>query len=218
MKQTIAIIGATGKMGRAMAKQLAVSRYRLLLFSNHPEEAKILVEEIRQQNPDSDVECSCCPHDASWEADIIILAVPYHSEKEVAGLVADVATQKIVISISNPFNETYDALITRPGTSAAEELQQFLPHAKVVKAFNTNSSNSFYKNENNGTSSDAFIAGDDEESVNTVKELVETAGYRPLVAGKLAASQTLEQMTLLLLQLDKRYGCGNRAAWKILNN
>ncbi len=217
MKQTIAIIGATGKMGRALATHLAGSKYRLLLFSNHSEEAKLLMEEIRQQNPDSDVECSGCPHEAGWEADIIIPAVPYKAEKEVAGMVADVATQKIVISISNPFNENYDGLLTRPGISAAEELQQYLPHAKVVKAFNTNSAQSFF-HEREDSRPDAFIAGDDEESVNIVKELVEAAGYRPLVAGKLAASQTLEQMTLLLLQLGKRNDCNREAAWKILNN
>ena len=56
--------------------------------------------------------------DASWEADVIIPAVPYGTEKEVVEKIRNVATQKIVISIANPLTETYDGLVTAPGTSA----------------------------------------------------------------------------------------------------
>ncbi|MBD0351691.1 MAG: NAD(P)-binding domain-containing protein, partial [Flavisolibacter sp.] len=136
-KQTIAIIGATGNMGSAISKSLSKGNYMLLLCANQPDKIQALVEEIKRNNPAADVKALDCSVNASWEADIIIAAVPYQAEKEVAEKIRKVANQKIVISIANPLNETYDGLVTAPDTSAAEELQKLLPNSKVVKAFNT---------------------------------------------------------------------------------
>src|SRR5687767_1955934 len=122
IKQNIAVIGATGNMGSAISKSLAKGNYRLLLKANDQEKLNQLVTEIKAANPSADVEAMVCPKDASWEADIIIAAVPYAAEKEVAEKIREVATQKIVVSIANPLNETYDGLVTAPGTSAAEEI------------------------------------------------------------------------------------------------
>jgi predicted dinucleotide-binding enzyme len=123
-KQTIAVIGATGNMGSAISKTLSKGNYRLLLGANDQEKLETLVNEIRSLNASADVEGINCPVDASWEADIIIAAVPFQAEKEVAEKIKEVANQKIVISIANPLNETYNGLVTEPGTSAAEELQK----------------------------------------------------------------------------------------------
>src|ERR1051325_7592217 len=137
-KTSIAIIGATGNMGSAIAKTLAKGPYRLLLFAHDKEKLEGLKKEIVATNPSADLDCNGCPMDASWEADVIISAVPYQAEKEVAEKIKAVATQKVVVSIANPLNETYNGLVTAPDTSAAEELQKLLPDSKVVKAFNTN--------------------------------------------------------------------------------
>src|SRR5687767_13539901 len=131
-KQTIAIIGATGKMGSAIAKSLAKGNYRLLLKSNKQSELDKLVKEIKEVTPSAEVEGMACPKEASWEADIIIPAVPYRAQEEVAQKIKDVANQQIVISIANPLNETYTGLTTNSDTSAAEELQKLLPHSKIV--------------------------------------------------------------------------------------
>src|SRR5687767_2149105 len=82
-KQTIAIIGATGNMGGAISKSLSKGNYRLLLKGNEQEKLDTLVKEIKRKNATADVEASACPTEAGWEADIIILAVPYQAEKEI---------------------------------------------------------------------------------------------------------------------------------------
>jgi NADPH-dependent F420 reductase len=200
VKTAVAIIGATGRMGSAIAKALAKGPYRLLLFSHNTEKLEQLKEEIRTTTPSADLDCVGCPADASWEADVIIPAVPYVNEKEVAEKIRAVATQKVVVSISNPLNETCNGLLTSPNTSAAEELQQQLPSSKVVKAFNTTSPTNFSRPVINRKRVDAFIAGNDNEAVNVVKGLVETAGFNPVIAGDLTESRTLEAMKLLLIQ------------------
>lgn len=217
-KQTIAIIGATGNMGSAISKSIAKGPYRLLLKSNKQEDLDALVEEIKSNNADVEIEAAVCPTDASWEADIIILAVPFNAEKEIAAKIKNVANQKIVISIANPLNETYNGLVTTPDSSAAEELQKLLPNSKVIKAFNTTFAADFSTPVIDGKQVDAFIAGNDEESLETVSELVSTAGFNPIVAGDLFVSRTLENMQLLLIQLGMKYNYNWLAGWKILHN
>src|SRR5918993_3205032 len=192
-KQTIAIIGASGSMGAAISRNLSKGNYRLLLCANDQDKVHDLVGDIKKGNPAADVESIDCSAEASWQADIIIAAVPYSAEKEVAEKIRTVANQKIVISIANPLNETYDGLVTAPGTSAAEELQQLLPNAKVVKAFNTTFAANFSTPVIDGKKADAFIAGNDEEAVQTVSELVNTTGFNPIQAGDLSVSGTLER-------------------------
>jgi len=217
-KQTIAIIGATGNMGSAISKSLAKGNYRLLLKSNDNDKLDGLVKEIKSQNKKADVESAVCPTEASWEADVIILAIPFEAEKEIAAKIKDVANQKIVISIANPLNQTFDGLVTAPGTSAAEQLQLLLPNSKVVKAFNTTFAADFSSPVIDGKQVDAFIAGNDEEATQTVSEMVATAGFNPIIAGGLPVSRTLESMQLLLIQLGMKYNYNWLAGWKILHN
>ena len=217
-KQTIAIIGATGSMGSALAKSLAKGNYRLLLKSSRQEELKGLVEAIEAETPTADIEGITCPREASWEADVIIPAVPFEAQAEVAERIREVANQKIVISIANPLNETYTGLVTPGDTSAAEELQKTLPHAKVIKAFNTTFAADFASPVINGQQVDAFIAGNDADALETVSELVQTAGFNPIVSGDLTVSRMLESMQLHLIQLSQKYNYNWLAGYKILHN
>lgn len=217
-KQTIAVIGATGSMGSAISKSLAKGNYRLLLKANKEEELDTLVKEIEAGKPVAEVVTAVCPVEAGWEADVIILAVPFAAEKEIAAKIKEVANQKIVISIANPLNETFNGLVTPPDTSAAEELQKLLPHSKVIKAFNSTFAAVFSTPVIDGKQADAFIAGNDEDALQTVTELVTTVGFNPIVAGDLSVSRTLENMQLLLIQLGMKYNYNWLAGWKILHN
>ncbi|MCO5240780.1 MAG: NAD(P)-binding domain-containing protein [Chitinophagaceae bacterium] len=216
-RQTIAVIGATGSMGTAIAKSLSKGNYRLLLFTSDKSKLKDLQKEIIATTPGADVEPISCSYTASWEADVIIVAVPFAMEKEVADKIREVANQKIVISIANPLNETYDALVTAPDTSAAEELQKLLPNSKVVKAFNTTFAADFAQPVIDGKRVDAFIAGNDNDALETVSEIVQAAGFNPVIAGDLSVSRILENMQLLLIRLGIKYNYNWLAGWKILH-
>lgn len=216
--KTIAIIGASGNMGSAIAKSLAGSSYRLLLFGKEEEKLQSVFKEIKTINNLSNAEIIGCAADASWEADIIIAAVPFEAEKNLADKIRQVATGKIVISISNPLNETYTGLVTDGNTSSAEELQKLLPHSKVIKAFNTTFAGDFTQPVIDGKTIDAFIAGNDEEAVDTVSDVVRSAGFNPIKAGALAVSRTLENMQALLISLNIKNNYNWLAGWKILHN
>jgi 8-hydroxy-5-deazaflavin:NADPH oxidoreductase len=207
-KQTIAVIGATGNMGAGIARNLSKGNYRLLLCANNPDKLQALVQDIRMNDAAADIEAVTCAVEASWEADAIIVAVPYPAEKEVADRIRKVANQKIVISISNPLNAAYNGLTTVPDTSAAEELQKLLPNSKVVKAFNTVFAADFATPVLDGKQVDSFIAGNHAEALETVAELVSAAGLNPVIAGDLSVSRTLENM---------KYNYNWLAGWKVLH-
>ena len=216
--KTIAIIGATGNMGSALATSLAKGNNRLLLMSRETEKLQTLKSKLEKAGGPATIDTISCSKEASWEADIIIVATPYEAEKEVVEKIREVATGKIVISISNPLNSHYNDLLTSPNTSAAEELQKLLPNSKVVKAFNTTFAADFISPIIDGKTADAFVAGNNGEAVETVSDLVKTAGFNPIVAGDLTVSRTLERMQLLLIQLTMKNNYNWLAGWKILHN
>ena len=216
-KQVVAVIGASGNMGSALAKILSRGNYRILLGSSKKDSLQSLLDEIKTHHFSADVEIVDNEIELCWEADIIILAVPYAVEKQVAESIKNVVNQKVVISISNPINDTYDGLLTIPGFSAAEELQKQLPNAKVIKAFNTVFASNFNQPFVQQQKLDCFIAGDDEDAMELVYNLVKNAGFNPVLAGDLSMSRTLESMQLLLIHLTMQKNYKGIAGWKILH-
>lgn len=223
MKKTIAVIGAEGSLGSAMAYGFAKAGYRTLVTDQNQEDLQsligklpLLVGKIGVKVPKADVGIVVSPREASWEADIIVPAIPYLAQATVASEINDVVTGKIVISVVNPLNATLDRLLTPPSTSAAEELARLLPHSMVVKAFNTVFAMDFETSHTTKQPADVFVAGDDDESVAQVMELVKATGFNPLLAGKLAMSRTLESMMLLLANLSIRNNYNSLAGWKVL--
>jgi predicted dinucleotide-binding enzyme len=190
VKTAVAIIGATGKMGSAIAKALTKGPYRLLLFARNQQQLLQLNDEIRRMTPSADVDCLGCSTDACWEADVIIPAVPRSAQKEVAQKIREVATQKVVVSITKPDSDNNNQPSTRIINSAAEELQQWLPSAKVVTAFNTINPADFLPVTGSSQPAEVLITGNDSEAINVVKGLVKTVGFNPIFAGDLSMSGT----------------------------
>jgi 8-hydroxy-5-deazaflavin:NADPH oxidoreductase len=215
-RQTIAIIGASGEMGSAIAKSISKGNYRVLLHATDQIKADALVHHIKSNNPFADVDLADNYFEACWEADIIIAAVPYDSEKLVAYGIREVVNQKIVVSISNPLKQPFNGLASQ-NTSAAEELQMLLPNAKVIKAFNTVPANDFEQPVIADQKPDCFIAGNHEDALEAVYELVKTAGFHPVIAGELSVSRTLENMQRLLVQLSMQNNY-KKSGWKILHD
>jgi predicted dinucleotide-binding enzyme len=215
-KETIAIIGATGNMGSAIARNLSKHNYRLILMSRNPEELSGLKQNLSTINPKAVIDTNDCVKGVSWEADIIILACPAEAEKEIAEKIKEVAVGKIVISISNPWNNKYSDLVSSTHTSAAEELQRLLPDSKVVKAFNTTYAADFTSPVIYGNLSDAFIAANNGYALDRVSEIVAAAGFNPVVAGDLSVSRTLERMLLKQIQIGLRNRYDWLAGWKLV--
>lgn len=193
-KQTIVVIGATGNMGSELSKSLANGNYKLLLYSNEEDQLQTLVQEIINANPNADVEAIKCSVNASWEADIIITDIDAGTENEVAEKIREVANQKIVISITHALHDTNKAVKIKDRISSAEEMQDLLPHSKVVKVFNTSFAHNIASHTTDSAKTVTLMAGNDSEALQTVFGLFSIAGFNPVIAGDLTVSRALEHM------------------------
>jgi len=189
-KKSIAIIGATENTGIAIIKKLAIRNYRLLLFSHDSEKLQLLEKEITKNTPAADIFYLSCMVDAGWEADIIISALPYGFENQVAEKIRDVATQKIVISITNSFNNSLKS-IESVVNNGAEELQKLLPLSKVLKAFNNTMGIDFAPALAFGNEQATFLGNNDKEAVETLRKIISTIGFDPDFPGPYATKSAL---------------------------
>jgi len=103
---------------------------------------------------------------------------------------------KVVVDVSNRPTPTPDGA----PTSIAEELQTQVPSARVVKAFNTAFASRQANPQVAGIAPDGYVAGDDAAAKQTVLDVVESIGFRPVDAGSLASARTLEGMAWLNIQ------------------
>lgn len=174
-KQTIAIIGASGAAGSMIAKCLAGGNRRLLLFDKETDHLKSLGDEIYQRTSNPDIELIDCEHSASWESDIIILSVPEHDLKQVVRKINEVATQKIVVYLCNQDNGT------KKSNKSAEELQQLMPHSKVVAVLNFNAPGKSVTSAIRNRSEKVILAGSYEEALKTAHQLLTKAGFNPVI-------------------------------------
>lgn len=128
----------------------------------------------------------------TWSAvpagDIVIMALLYDGVVPVVTDYGDALGGKIIVDISNPFNDTFDGLAHSEETSIAQEVAKVAPAgASVIKAFNT-----IFRNVLENGRPDVFFAGDDTQAKVTVAEFINSIGLRPLDVGGLKMAHWLE--------------------------
>jgi NADPH-dependent F420 reductase len=200
----VAIIGA-GNVGKALATSITRAGHEVTLSASTPESARQAADEVGAQAARSNV-------DATRDAEVVILAVPFvGAADEVAQDIRQAVAGKTVVDVTNPLKPDYSGLATA-GSSAAEEFQKKLPEARVVKAFNT----IFASNQANPSADiDGFVAGDDDKAKQKVISLIESIGFSPVDVGPLQAARHLEGMAYINIGLNAQNGWGWTSAWKL---
>jgi hypothetical protein len=200
----VAIIGA-GNVGQALATSLVRAGHDVSLSASTPESARAAADAVGASAATSNAS-------AAADADITILAVPYvGAGRAVAGEIRSAVAGRTVIDATNPIKADSSGLATN-GRSGAEELQESLGAANVVKAFNT----IFAANQANPTADiDGYVAGDDAEAKASVMALVESMGFSPVDVGPLSAARHLEGMAWLNIGLNAANGWGWTSAWRL---
>ena len=212
----VTIVGA-GNMGRGIGHRLVAGGHDVTIVDRDPEEAERLVEELRSAAEEGAAIETTGPG-AELRGEVVILAVYYPGSLEIAGELGERLSGKVVVDIANPLNQTFDALATAPGTSAAEEVAESAPAgARVVKAFNTTFSGTLVEGQVAGQPLDVFIAGDDEEAKETVAQLVRDGGLRAIDVGPLERARQLEGLGFLGITLQQPLGLHFQSAWKLIS-
>lgn len=210
MQIDIGILG-TGRMGVRLARMLAEAGRTVLLGSRDPERSADVVRGLRSARilPGT--------YSDAVEAKAVLPALFIRDGLlERIGEYAPRLDNKLVIDISNPFNEDYSDFVTDWDTSGAEELQKRLPNAHVVGAFKNVFWGVFDDPLFLGTPSDVLVVGDNAAAKQIFFRLTEETPFRYLDAGPLINARTVERMTMLTGALGRRIGAYPRMNWRLL--
>jgi NADPH-dependent F420 reductase len=210
LDNTISIVGGTGKLGRALAQRWAAEGTHVVLGSRSPE---------RAEEAAGGVAAACggglargmLNADAARAAKIVFITVPFRAQSEnLAELEDALEPGQILVDCTVPLAAAAGGKPTRSlgvwQGSAAQQAQEMVPAGvEVVAAFHTVGAPALM-NPDKPLSEDVLICGDVRESKAQVARLIELIpGLRAVDAGPLEMARIVEQLTPMLISINRHY-------------
>ncbi|HET9393439.1 MAG TPA: NADPH-dependent F420 reductase [Candidatus Rubrimentiphilum sp.] len=206
----IGILGS-GDVGKALARGFASRGHEVMISSREPEK---LNEFITEQN--GRVRAGSF-EDAAKFGEVVVIATLFSGTKHALDMAGPAnLSGKTVIDCTNPlsFPEGKPPQLSLGfDNSAGEEVQRWLPDAKVVKAFNIIGNQFMVDPKFPGGPPTMFIAGNDDHAKKTVTQLIEPLGWQGAVAdlGGIEESRYLEPMCIVWVHYGIRTGSWDHA-------
>lgn len=204
-KETIGILGGTGKEGKGLAYRWAKAGYKVIIGSRSKEKAMSAASELLELLKSADIAGSDNLQ-AAQESDLLVLTVPFAVHQETLVYLKDALKGKILIDVTVPL---VPPKVTRvqmpPAGSAAQEAQEILgPDVQVVSAFQ----NISYEHllQDGQVDCDVLVCGGNKNARTIVLRLVKEAGLTGWDAGPIENSVIAEGLTSILIGLNKQYG------------
>jgi len=206
----IGILG-TGRMGSRLAAMFADAGRRVILGSRDPARAAQLVQELGRPGivPGSYA-------DAVGAGAVLPATFIRDGLFDILGGHEASLRDKLLIDISNPFNEDYSDFITPWDSSGAEELQRRFPEARIVGAFKNVFWAVFDDPIFSGVPSDVLVIGDDDVAKQAFLDLTEGTPFRYLDAGPLRNARAVERLTMITGALGRQLGTYPRMNWRLM--
>jgi len=204
----ITIIG-TGNMARGIAIRALAGGHGVTLLGTETGKAEALASELS-----GDVRTGAVGD--ALAGTVVVPAVWYQALDDVLGRYGDQLAGKVIVDITNPVDPQTFQPLTVPAGSAAQEIAEKAPDAKVVKAFNTTFAGSLVAGQVDGQPLDVFVASDDDEAKQLVTQLAEDGGLRAVDAGPLAHAHQLEGLGYLHMAIQDGLGTGYGSTIKVL--
>lgn len=201
----------TGRMGLRLAAMYARAGRRVLLGSRDPDRARAAARELGLPR------LSAGSYEDAADAQAVLPAIFIRDGLfDLLDPLRAKLAGKLLIDISNPFNDDYSDYLTPWDSSGAEELQRRLPEARLVGGFKNVYSAVFDEPLFHGSPSDVFVIGDDEAAKDEFFRLSEDTPFRYLDAGGLVNARAIERMTMITGALGRRLGSYPRMNWRLL--
>jgi NADPH-dependent F420 reductase len=205
----IGIIGS-GNVGGTLGTRWAHAGHKVTFGSRHPES-----KEMRDLAAKAGANARAGSVAQTAQADVILLATPWPAAEEAIRAAGDLSG-KVVIDATNPLRPDLSALTAGTTTSAAEQVAQWTPAARVVKAFNTVGANIMANPAFGADRPVMLYCGNDAKAKQIVHSLIAELGFEPVDAGPLTQARTLEPFALLWISLAYQAGLGREIAFKLL--
>lgn len=208
-KQTVAVIGGTGALGFGLAVRWAIAGVPIVIGSRDAGRAAEAADKVRERGG-SDV-TGLHNEEAAARARTVVLSVPFRSQAEnLNNLRYALQPQTTLVDATVPLAAAIGGRATRSvgvwQGSAAQQAEEMAPRGvTVVSAFHTVSAAAL-SDPTHPLDEDVLIAGDDRKAKDDVSELVRRIpGLRPVDCGELEIARIIEQLTPLLISVNKRH-------------
>ena len=184
MKKIVGIIGA-GNIGKTIAGHLLKNGYTVKISNSKlPESLKETVALLGEG-------ATAVTAAEAAEADIVILALPWLQNKKLTNITK--WKNKIVIDATN-YHISSDFQVDLGTRPSSEVVQNYIPGARLVKAFNTLNFKVLETNpEVRNGNRVLFISGNDEDSKIEVGEMIDDIGFAPVDLGSLSDSRKYQE-------------------------
>jgi len=214
-RETVAVVGGTGALGFGLTLRWALAGVPIVIGSRSEERAAEAagkaLERLREHGKTDAAVEGLHNDEAVKRASTVVLAVPFRTQAEnLNNLGHSLQPSTILVDATVPLAAAIGGRATRTvgvwQGSAAEQAQEMAPRGvTVVSAFHTVSAN-LLSDPAREIDEDVLIAGDDRKAKDEVADLVrKIPGLRPVDCGDLEIARILEQLTPLLISVNKRH-------------
>jgi len=187
----VAILGGTGKFGRALATRLAAAGDDVVIGSRDAERAREIAGKLGVRG---------ARNDDVGDVDLVVLAVEAGA---ALSTVRDLNLQSPLLSVAAEV--AFAAGVARPGTEGQSLAERVAEVANVGIAAGLHSL-AAVELAASPPEQDVFVCGDEEAPKRLALELAgKIVDGRAIDAGPLAAARALEAMTAVLLNVNRRY-------------
>lgn len=213
----IGVLG-TGNVGQTLGAGFVNRSHQVMIGSRDPKSEKVqawLGQTDRGSSAGTFAE-------AADFGDVIVLAIGWPNVKHAIELArSERFAGKVVLDATNPLRfeaEGQPPVLAMGHTdSAGEQIQRWLPEAKVVKAFNIVGSMHMVEPEFPDGKPTMFICGDDTRAKHVAGELIETLGWPSAVdLGGIVNARYLESMAMVWIIHMINQGFDGNHAFKLL--
>jgi 8-hydroxy-5-deazaflavin:NADPH oxidoreductase len=193
---TVAVVGGTGAFGRALAKRLVEAGYDVVIGSRDAARAAEAAEEIGAQGSTN--------ADACRRADFVVLATKADAALETARALRDAVGATPLLSVAAELTFTPEGVLPTPEATSIAERIQAVVDGPVIAGLHSLAARNLGDDE--APEEDALVCGDDADAKAAVLELAEriTSG-RAIDCGPLASARSLEGLTAVIVNVNKRY-------------
>lgn len=148
--------------------------------------------------------------DAARFGDIVAVATLWAGTESALNLAKPATLHgKVVIDVTNPFYFQHNAppvLVVGLTDSGGEQVQRWLPDARVVKAFNTVGNAHMFRPKFPAGPPTMFYCGNDTTAKYEVSRILNDFGWESVDAGGIESARMLEPMALLWVTLGIESG------------
>jgi NADPH-dependent F420 reductase len=204
----IGLIGGTGPEGRGLALRFALAGEKVFIGSRSQDRGQQIAEELGQLAPSASSFISGGTNEeAASHGDVVLITTPYEGQKDTLEALRPRLANKVVVSVIAPmsFERGRARAIEVPEGSAALLAKSLLPEATVVGAFQNMSAEDLLVPDKS-VDCDVIVCADDAEARQSVMVLAEKIkGARGVNGGGLANARYVEELTVLLISINRNY-------------